>query len=391
MASRAGSTTIRGVRLDGTSLAKARAILALARPGAPRVPVAGLVMVTVLGVAACRTRAREEPPPSEVAAAPVDVDEAPPIEPEEPEEDPTTLEGQRDAIVRALRAGHGISDDAALRVRELLDGSPYAGWGNPLLSKHPISRAECRARRAKEAPEAPMSPICGRPHMAPLYDPRVGEDEGQARVCIDRFEFPGVPCEYPVVYARASEAAALCQAVGKRLCDAHEWEGACAGALEPPESAYDFSRDRLQGDHRHNQRRELTWAYGKERDARACATAGTRSPGCTGDWSRCGTHSYPTGSFPACKSPFGVYDLHGNVAEHMSRPLVPGELGGGGEGGFTEMKGSWFGFGGKLVHEDDCRWRAPSWHETRVSNPNSHRNDHLGFRCCLDAPSPDGR
>ena len=75
----------------------------------------------------------------------------------------------------------------------------------------------------------------------------------------------------------------------------------------------------------------------------------------------------------------------------MSRPLVPGELGGGGEGGFTEMKGSWFGFGGKLVHEDDCRWRAPSWHETRVSNPNSHRNYHLGFRCCLDAPSPDGR
>ena len=36
------------------------------------------------------------------------------------------------------------------------------------------------------------------------------------------------------------------------------------------------------------------------------------------------------------------------------------------------------------AHLDDCRWREPSWHESKVNDPNSHRNYHLGFRCCKD-------
>jgi hypothetical protein len=46
------------------------------------------------------------------------------------------------------------------------------------------------------------------------------------------------------------------------------------------------------------------------------------------------------------------------------------------------MKGSWFVFDQIKAHEDHCRWRAPYWHGTRVMNPKSHRNYHLGFRCC---------
>ena len=34
------------------------------------------------------------------------------------------------------------------------------------------------------------------------------------------------------------------------------------------------------------------------------------------------------------------------------------------------------------AHKDHCRWRAPDWHVTKVLNENSHRNYHLGFRCC---------
>ncbi len=37
--------------------------------------------------------------------------------------------------------------------------------------------------------------------------------------------------------------ALLCEAVGKRLCDAHEWEGACAGALLPPDYRFDLARN----------------------------------------------------------------------------------------------------------------------------------------------------
>ena len=33
-----------------------------------------------------------------------------------------------------------------------------------------------------------------------------------------------------------------------------------------------------------------------------------------------------------------------------------------------------------------CRWRAPYWHGTRVLDPRSHANYHLGFRCCKSLP-----
>jgi formylglycine-generating enzyme required for sulfatase activity len=102
------------------------------------------------------------------------------------------------------------------------------------------------------------------------------------------------------------------------------------------------------------------------------------------DWGICATNSYPAGAFPECVSPFGVYDLHGNVAEHMSLPLYPKELGAEGGIGWTEMKGSWFLFAREETHPDDCRWRARNWHTTRTDHWNSHRNYHLGFRCCKD-------
>jgi hypothetical protein len=55
--------------------------------------------------------------------------------------------------------------------------------------------------------------------------------------------------------------------------------------------------------------------------------------------------------------------------------------------GVTEMKGSWFIFDRYRAHEDWCRWRAPYWHGTRVMDPHSHANYHLGFRCCKTLPS----
>ncbi len=48
------------------------------------------------------------------------------------------------------------------------------------------------------------------------------------------------------------------------------------------------------------------------------------------------------------------------------------------------MKGSWFIFARGEPHLDDCRWREPSWHESKVNDPGSHSNYHLGFRCCKD-------
>jgi formylglycine-generating enzyme required for sulfatase activity len=188
-----------------------------------------------------------------------------------------------------------------------------------------------------------------------------------------------------VVHVRANEAAALCSATGKRLCDAHEWEGACAGALHPSDSEYAWGHVRREMRALHNARREVVWAYGAAKNHALCATSSAKSPGCPGSgYERCGSNTMPSGSFPACVSPLGVYDLHGNVAEHMSLPLAPAELGSAGGKGVTEMKGSWFVFGRIDAHPDDCRWRAPDWHASRVDDPRSHSNYHLGFRCCKD-------
>ena len=41
--------------------------------------------------------------------------------------------------------------------------------------------------------------ICGSKFMAPLYDPATQKPE-DAKVCIDQFEFPSIPCTYPVVW-----------------------------------------------------------------------------------------------------------------------------------------------------------------------------------------------
>ncbi len=80
----------------------------------------------------------------------------------------------------------------------------------------------------------------------------------------------------------------------------------------------------------------------------------------------------------------GVYDLHGNTAEHMNLPLNESQMASRGslELGYTEMKGSWFIFDPYYAHEDWCRWRAPFWHGGRVMDPHGHENYHLGFRCC---------
>ena len=103
-----------------------------------------------------------------------------------------------------------------------------------------------------------------------------------------------------------------------------------------------------------------------------------------GEWGGCGSNTYPTGSFPECHSPLGVYDINGNAAEHMNIPINPSQMASAGskELGYTEMKGSWFIFDTYRAHEDWCRWRAPSWHFTRVLDSHSHANYHLGFRCC---------
>ena len=308
-----------------------------------------------------------------------------------------TLEKENAAMFEEMAYVHGLAEPELAAIKAIFAGSDVMGQGSPLSAHHPASPAACRAKLADEHIDydnRDMAKKCGARYMAPLFDAKKGETIADAKMCIDQFEFPNIPCAYPVTWARANEAAKICDALGKRLCDAHEWEDACYGTISEPD--YEFrlykimsqedAHKMMQGRHNSEAIKNKRWAYGPAYKNGVCATASHKSKDCGMGWRKCGTNTFPAGQFPTCVSPFGVYDLHGNAAEHMNLPFAPEELASMPKDqrpyGHTEMKGSWFVFDDIRAHEDHCRWRAPYWHGSKIMNPSSHRNYHLGFRCC---------
>jgi len=305
------------------------------------------------------------------------------------------LQARNEAMFGEIQAERGVSAGQIAAIRSIFARSGFIGQGNPAITRHAMSREECAARAPGGGAgyaNRQFERICGAKYMAPLYDPATQRPE-DATSCIDQFEYPNLPCAYPVVWVKAVEAAQICAAEGKRLCDAHEWEGACAGALGPPDYRFDLARgagasgavSRMRQAHNNKYAATQSWAYGPEFRRGVCAQNSEKSASCPGGgWRNCGSNTYPTGAFPGCTSPLQVYDLHGNAAEHMNLPLAPDQMASAGSTklGVTEMKGSWFIWDKYRAHPDWCRWRAPYWHGDRVMSPASHENYHLGFRCC---------
>lgn len=306
-----------------------------------------------------------------------------------------SLVQQNEVLFLELQKKHGLSQEQMQRIRAIFKQSGVIGQGNPAISNHPQTPDQCVANR-KTAMIADDSrafeKICGAPNMAPLFDPKT-QNISDAKTCIDQYEFPNIACSYPVVWVRAREAAQVCEVMGKRLCDAHEWEGACEGRLLAPDYRFDLARGvapdealrRMRNAHNKDKASEKRWSYGSNYRTGVCGTGSEKSRGCLGGgWNACGSNTYPAGALAACRSPLGVYDLHGNAAEHMNLPINESQMASLSSTslGYTEMKGSWFVFDRFRAHEDWCRWRAPFWHGTRVMDTHSHANYHLGFRCC---------
>ena len=306
----------------------------------------------------------------------------------------SALQEQNTVLFERLQHTHALSDAQMNDLRRIFAKSGYVGQGNPAISRHPLTPEQCHAKLdalGVHYENPAFEAICKAKYMAPLYDP-AHERAADAKTCIDQFEFPDIPCEYPVVWVKAREAAEICAAEGKRLCDAHEWEGACDGALEPPDYRFDLAYGppeaaiaRMATAHNNAHRAQQRWSYGPQYQKGICGASSRKSDNCNGGgWNICGSNTFPDGAFPDCHSPLGVYDLNGNAAEHMNLPLNEAQMSSRGsrELGHTEMKGSWFIFDTYRAHQDWCRWRAPYWHGTRVMDAASHANYHLGFRCC---------
>ncbi len=221
---------------------------------------------------------------------------------------------------------------------------------------------------------------CGAPNMVPVF--RNG-DPKTAAYCVDVFEFPNQPCELPFVWTAPTHAQTMCNLQGKRLCSDKEWNLACRG--DPSGGT-----DRL-------------YAYGDSLDLSICTTHKQRITKCDprtlqGAWDTCGTDTEPSGSSPQCRSRFGVFDQHGNVAEVMTRKEDDGKI-------VSQLKGSAFFykdvaqysgpeyFRAAQAHEslppprtdvetypDHCN-SDPRWHVEPIESA-WHVNYHLGFRCC---------
>jgi hypothetical protein len=172
------------------------------------------------------------------------------------------------------------------------------------------------------------------------------------RFCIDKYEYPNVKGQRPKSWMTWYDIKSACEAQGKRLCTRSEWTFACEG---PDMKPYPY------GD-------------GYHRDRTSCNTDRLVPEGInvmkvmqrlTPDGQALDALLTPSGSKEACVSPFGVYDMVGNIDEFVvnesGHPYISGLMG-----------GHVFGVRNACRPMTEAHGPNFSWYET-------------GGRCCSDA------
>lgn len=161
-------------------------------------------------------------------------------------------------------------------------GKPHGLLDNPPAPAAPVNAVDEIARYAK-----PLSCPNG---MAFVDMPPARTSTPFLRFCIDKYEYPNRAGGMPQTKLSLDEARALCERQGKRLCTEDEWKWACAG-LEG--RIYPYGNSFIDG--RCNN------------DTRTIESSGSKTN---------------------CVSPFGGYDMVGNVLEWVTaangRPALMG-------------------------------------------------------------------
>ncbi|WP_394838223.1 formylglycine-generating enzyme family protein [Pendulispora rubella] len=162
---------------------------------------------------------------------------------------------------------------------------------------------------------------------------------------------PGV---IPQAYISGAQAAAACEAAGKRLCQPVEWRAACGGsqgyafpygATRKPGACHDRGAAPMLVFHAEEMKRG--WFLTELNDPRLNQLDDTVGK---------------TGSFPACVSDYGIYDMVGNLHEWTADPNG------------TFQGGYWLDI---EQHGTGCAYRT-------IAHGFTYHDYSTGFRCCSD-------
>lgn len=159
----------------------------------------------------------------------------------------------------------------------------------------------------------------------------------------------------PQGYISGAQAAAACAASSKRLCTSTEWLAACRGPAN------------------------TTWPYGTAHIDGACNDDYAGHPAIdffgtsTGIWDAAHMNNpginqqpdslAPSGSHPACATPTGIFDLHGNLHEWVDDPA-------------GTFRGGFYADGSR--NGNGCLYAT-------TAHAFTYHDYSTGFRCCTDA------
>jgi sulfatase modifying factor 1 len=163
------------------------------------------------------------------------------------------------------------------------------------------------------------------------------------RFCIDRYEYTAPGEDLPLNYQSFEKASAVCGGLGKRVCTESEWNFACEGEEMRP-YPYGFSREAVC-----NQDRDDLY----EPNPHYQILADRREP---------------AAARPGCVSPFGVYDMAGNMDEPVLREgsahVEPFR---------NALKGGWW-----MAARNRCR-------PATTAHDDYYKDIQVGVRCCSTA------
>jgi hypothetical protein len=184
----------------------------------------------------------------------------------------------------------------------------------------------------------------------------LSEKKTPMRFCMDRYEWPNQKGELPALLVSWVDAKKQCEAKGKRLCTEDEFNFGCEGEAMLPYT-YGYVRDatKCSIDKPYRKREKKLSKYERCMKSEACKKELARLD-----------QRLPAGSLPQCVSPFGAYDLNGNINEWVMRPkeTYPNRSG---------LKGGWWG-----PVRGRCR-------PTVGFHKEEDYGYEEGFRCCKDA------